>query len=70
MGMMGMGWDLYTMLFWIVVIGLAIYAVLLIISKAFEKKEDPALNILKERFARGEIDQDEYEQKRAALIKK
>ncbi len=70
MGMMGQGWGLFMMVFWILIIGLVIYAVLLLVSKTYENKQDPALNILKERFARGELDQDEFERKKAALIKK
>ncbi|MGG2196621.1 MULTISPECIES: SHOCT domain-containing protein [Paenibacillus] len=58
------------MVFWILIIGMVIYAVLLLVSKTFQKKEDPALNILKERFARGEMDQDEFERKKAALTGK
>ncbi len=70
MTMMGPGWGLFAMVFWIVIIGLVIYAVLLLVSKTFEKKENPALNILEERFASGEMDLNEFEQKRAALSKK
>jgi putative membrane protein len=69
MGMMGPGWGLLTMVFWIAVIGLLIYGVLLIVSKTFEKKEDPSLQILKERYARGEIDDEEFERMKAALTK-
>lgn len=68
--MMGAG-MFWMMLFWIVVIGLVIYAILLLITKVFSKKqEDPAMEILRERFARGEIDQEEFEEKKAALLKK
>lgn len=70
MGMMGSGWALFMMVFWILIIGLVIYAVLLFVSKTFERKDDPALKILKERFARGEMDQEEFERKKTALIKK
>jgi putative membrane protein len=69
MGMMGPGWGLLTMLFWIAVIGLLIYGVLLVVSKTFEKKEDPSLKILKERYARGEIDHEEYERMKITLSK-
>jgi putative membrane protein len=70
MSMMGAG-MFWMMLFWIVAIGLVIYAILLLITKVFSKKqEDPAMEILRERFARGEIDQEEFEEKKAALLKK
>ena len=70
MSMMGAG-MFWMMLFWIVAIGLVIYAILLLITKVFSKKqEDPAIGILRERFARGEINQEEFEEKKATLLKK
>ncbi|EGL84301.1 Protein of unknown function DUF2078, membrane [Caldalkalibacillus thermarum TA2.A1] len=71
---MMMMWDggmfLY-MIFWVLIVGLIIYAVISLIMNAFGKRndrpegkgEDAALQILKERFARGEISEEEFEQK-------
>jgi len=71
MSMMGWGWGMILgIIFWIVIVGFVIYAVLLLITKPFTKKEDPALNILRERFARGEISEEELEQGKAVLNKK
>ncbi|MEA3321482.1 MAG: SHOCT domain-containing protein [Bacillota bacterium] len=64
--MMGMGMML-NMLFYIVVIGFAIYGVILLIMKPFENKANSAQTILKERFARGEIDSEEYKEKLQVL---
>ncbi|MCF8308848.1 MAG: SHOCT domain-containing protein [Bacteroidales bacterium] len=57
---MGLGW----------IIGLVILvAFIWVISQAFNKNNKPAapeksaLDILKERYARGEIDKDEFEEK-------
>ncbi|WP_237700234.1 SHOCT domain-containing protein [Caldalkalibacillus thermarum] len=73
-----MMWDggmfLY-MIFWLLIVGLIIYAVISLIMKAFDKRndrsegkgEDAALQILKERFARGEISEEEFEQKYKVL---
>lgn len=76
MGMMNIGMFL-NMLFWIMVIGFAIYGIILLIMKPFDKSRDSgdqrnqgnALDILMERFAKGEIDEDEYEQKKKILLK-
>jgi putative membrane protein len=56
---MGLGW-----LFWILLIGLAVYS----ISKTFSQRraQDP-MDILKERYAKGEIDKDEFESKKREL---
>lgn len=65
--MMGFGMML-TMFFWVVLIGFAIYGVVLIITKQIEKKQpNHALIILQERYANGEIDEEEYEQRNKIL---
>jgi putative membrane protein len=69
MMMMSFGMIL-NMILWIAIVGLVIYGVLTLIMKAFEKKEDPALQMLKERFARGEITEEEFKQKSTFLEKK
>jgi len=69
MSMMGTG-MLITMIFWIVLLGLIIYAIFILVSKNVGKREDSALSLLRERFARGEIEKEEFEQKRMVLSKK
>jgi putative membrane protein len=69
MSMMGGGMIFNTIL-WILIVGFIIYAIISLISKPFEKKEDPALQILRERFARGEISKEELEEKMVYLKQK
>ena len=57
---------------WILFINLVIWGGLLAlviwaVRRFTASRPDNALSILKERFARGEIDQQEYEQRKAAL---
>ena len=57
-GMMGMGW-----LFMLILVGLIVWAVIQTTSKSHPRNDDTtatAQRILAERFARGEIDDDEY----------
>lgn len=62
------GWAVaWNMIFWVLIIGLVIYGVLLLLTNSFAKKEDPALQVLKERFARGEISEEEFHQKKSVL---
>ncbi|MBL3591201.1 MAG: SHOCT domain-containing protein [gamma proteobacterium endosymbiont of Lamellibrachia anaximandri] len=72
--MMGNGFAMgfgggFMWLFWILLIVAIVWAV----KAAGGSRENPpekqksALDILKERYARGEIDQDEFEQKRKVL---
>ena len=49
------------------VIGVAFYAINRLMRGS---TSDSALKLLNERFARGEIDQQEYEQRRAVLTRK
>ncbi len=70
-GWFGMGFGM--LLFW----GLAIAAIVLVIkvlsgprsSHLYDQAEKTALDILRERYARGEIDRDEFEQKKRDLEK-
>ncbi|WP_394141618.1 SHOCT domain-containing protein [Cytobacillus oceanisediminis] len=64
--MMGLGMML-NMLFYIIVLGFAIYGFVLLIMKPFENKANNALVILKERFAQGEIDAEEFEERKRLL---
>jgi putative membrane protein len=69
MSMMG-GWGMFffmilKILFW----GMVIYGALTLVSKAVEKKDDPALEINKERFAKGDITEEEFQEKSTLLRK-
>lgn len=70
MSMMGSWGMIFYMILQILFWGLVIYGALTLIMKAIEKKEDPGLKILKERFAKGEITEEEYEEKSKILRKK
>jgi putative membrane protein len=66
----GMGFGGGVMwLFWIALLILAIWIIRSAITGGDNSpgKSNSALDILKERFAKGEIDQQEFEQKRKAL---
>ena len=63
----GMGFgSAFMWLFWIVVVIVIVWAVKAASgnSNGPAKKQKSALDILNERYARGEIDQQEFEQKR------
>ena len=70
---MGMGW--LGGLFWLVILGLIVWLVVNAIQRGqshntpnLPPRED-SLEILKRRFARGEIDAEEYEERRRLLEK-
>jgi putative membrane protein len=59
------------LVFWGGVIVLAVWLVLWAIRISPRRvRPDDALKILNERFARGEIDQQEYETRKAALLRR
>lgn len=63
----GGGWFMM-ILWWVVVIGLAVVAVKWLSQQRGEQpKEDSALEILKRRYARGEISKEEFEEKKKDL---
>ncbi len=73
-GMMGGYSVMFLMpILWIVAIGLIIWAVVTAIRRPGEsdstaKSADSALEILKRRYARGEINKEEYQEKKKDLV--
>lgn len=70
-GMMG-GFGILGILFWIALIALAVWAVGRVLrsrndDEALRHQRDPAEETLRERYARGEIDAEEYESSLATL---
>ena len=65
---MGWGWSIIMMAFWIAVIVGMIFLVRWVVLSTDRrhgaKSEDSALEILKQRYARGEIEKDEFEEKK------
>jgi putative membrane protein len=65
-GVWGLGMMLLMLLFWVlVIVGLIVGIRWLISGKT--AKSDSALAILRERYARGEINKDEFEEKKKTL---
>lgn len=63
------GMGLFMMVFSIAILGLLIYGFYRLITTRATKKEDRGLSILKERFAREEISEEEYEKRKKILTK-
>ncbi|MNR75539.1 hypothetical protein D3C72_61720 [compost metagenome] len=74
-GPMGWGWFMMLLasLFWIAVLALIVVVIMRLWpgSSTFQSstpREDEALSILRQRYARGEIDSEEFERKRRELL--
>jgi putative membrane protein len=71
--MIGFGWMWLMPIFWVVLLGLIIWAIVAAVrsyegsKRSDSSKPDSALETLKQRYARGEISKEEYEEKRKDL---
>ena len=69
----GMGWGagIFMFLFWALIIGLIIWAVVTMTRHnggvPHDSRSGSAIEILKERYARGEINREEFEEKKRVL---
>ncbi len=63
---MGFGWVLM-IIFWVLVIMGVVFLIRIISGSA--KKEETALDILKKRYAKGDITREEYDRMRDDLMK-
>ena len=73
-GMMGGGWGLFggTMglwgLLWMgLLIGIPVYLVYALLTRESGDRENRPLSVLRERYARGELSDEEFEQRRTQL---
>ncbi len=72
-GMMGWNvgiWMVFNLIFWILVIAGIVLLVVWVGQRAVgagSRTEESAIEILKKRYARGEISKDEYEEKKRDL---
>ncbi len=65
-GAWGFGMMLMMLIFWAVVIALVVYGIRWF-ARLHGRSEDTALEILRQRYARGEIGTDEFEEKKRML---
>lgn len=69
--MWGLGPGLWWMpLVWLAFTALVVWLLVVLVRPTTGGSESRAVEILDERFARGEIDRDEFESRRAELIRK
>lgn len=62
----GFHW-IWMVVFWVAVIGLIAWAVTRLAPNGPDRRSDTARTILDERYARGELDDDEYRRSRSEL---
>jgi len=71
-GFMGMGGGfmggIFMLMFWVLIIIGIVYLVKYLSQNQNKKQDKTPLDILKERYAKGEIDKDEFEKRKKDLI--
>ena len=66
-GMWGLGMALMMLVFWGVVIVGIVLGIRWLVSQGAPPRSDPALDILRQRYARGEIGKEEFDAKKRDL---
>lgn len=67
-GSWGLGMMLIGLVFWgLVVVGIVV-GIRWLVGQGRESRPDSALEVLRQRYARGEIDRDEFEAKKRDLV--
>ncbi len=66
-GTWGVGMMLMMLLFWVLVIAALVLGIRWLVGQGKEPRSDSALEILRQRYARGEINKDEFEAKKGDL---
>ena len=66
-GIWGIGMMLFVLLFWGLVIAGVVLGIRWLVRQGRDSRPDSALDILRQRYARGEIDQEEFEAKKRDL---
>lgn len=67
-GAWGVGMMLMMVLFWVLIIVAVVLGIRWVLGQGKESRTDSALEILRQRYARGEINKEEFESKRKDLI--
>jgi putative membrane protein len=67
-GVWGIGMMLIMLLFWGLVIVAVVLGIRWLISQGKETRSDSALEILRQRYARGEINREEFEARKKDLL--
>jgi putative membrane protein len=66
-GMWGIGMMLFMLVFWGLVVAGIVVAIRWLVQQGKGSRSDAALEILRERYARGEIDREEFLARKRAL---
>jgi putative membrane protein len=67
-GMWGIGMMFFMLLFWALVLVGVVLGIRWLISQGKETRSDSALEILRQRYARGEINKEEFEARKKDLL--
>jgi putative membrane protein len=66
-GAWGLGMMLFLMVFWVLVIAGLVLGIRWLVTQGRDSRSDTALDILRQRYARGEINKEEFDAKKRDL---